>query len=393
VTGPHVVIWLQNLPLGRDARVKRECRALLGAGYEVTVICPRGEGRDPVPGVVLRAYPPPPEATSAAGFVVEYAWSLLATAVLTLRTAFSHRIEVVQACNPPDLFWPLALPLKARGSRFVFDHHDLSPELWSARSGRSSGLVSRALLLMERLTFATADHVVATNESVRRVALERGRCSDDSVTVVRNGPELRRLDALRPRRRSEVRRELLVVWLGVVGIDDGVEDALRAIRLLVHDHGRTDNRFVFIGDGERLEHCRRLCADLGIEPWVRFTGWLEQDEVFDLLATADCALAPDPPGERAHRATLMKVMEYMAAGLPVVAYDVHETRVSAGDAAVYADEGPDGFARTLASLLDDPERRASMGAIGRRRIRDGLSWDQQELAYLKVYGDLVQAAR
>ncbi len=387
----HVLIWLQNLPLGKDARVKRECRALLGAGYEVTVICPRGEHRNPVPGVTLRAYPPPPEATTAPGYVLEYAWSLLATAALTIRTALSGRIDVVQACNPPDIFWPLALLLKARGARFVFDHHDLSPELWGARAGSAGGLIRRALLLMERLTFATADHVVATNDSVRRVAIERGGHRADSVTVVRNGPELRRLDELQGRASTGGGRDLLVVWLGVVGVDDGVEDALRAVSVLVHGHGRSDCRFAFIGDGERLESCKRLADELHIASRVRFTGWLEQDEAFDLLASADCALAPDPPGERANRATMMKVMEYMAAGLPVVAFDVHETRVSAGDAGVYSEPGPESYARTLGALLDDPERRAAMGEVGRRRIREGLSWDQQQLAYLEVYDALVGA--
>ena len=388
-----VLILLQNLPLAKDARVKRECRALLGAGFDVTVICPRGGRVDPVPGVRLRAYPAPPEAHTAAGFVLEYAWSLSWTALLALRTVLTRRVDIVQACNPPDIFWLVALPLKALGVRFVFDHHDLSPELWAARSGRTGGVIAWALRRMESVTLRVADHVVATNDSVRQVAFERGGRHADAVTVVRNGPEL---DRLRPTsdgpRRPEDGERFLAVWLGVIGVDDGVEDALSTVAVLVHELGRTDCGFVFIGDGERLDHCRRLVAELEISAFVRFTGWMEQDDAYALLRAADIALAPDPPHVRAQHATMMKVLEYMAVGLPIVAFDVHETRVSAAESAVYADEGPESYARAISMLLDDPERRARMAVVGRERIRQGLSWDHQQEKYVRLFEALAPGA-
>lgn len=381
---PHVLVLLENLPLDRDNRVKRECRALLEHGCSVSVICPRGTDPDPVPGVRLLTYPPPPEGGSAAAFVLEYAWSLVAAVLLTARLALRHRIDVIQACNPPDVYWLVAAPYRWSGTRFVFDHHDLSPEVYAARRGSTGGIVGRALLLMEHITLRLADHVIATNDSVRQVALERGGRDPGSVTVVRNGPELRWLEERPPVPALRRGHRHLVVWLGVVGVDDGVEDALAAVRVLVHDRGREDCLFVFLGDGERLAACRALAAELGVAEHVDFPGWTEQDQARDFLATADLALAPDPPGLRSDRSTMMKVMEYMATGLPVVAHDVHETRVSAGEAGVYADHDPGAYADAVVSLLDDPARRERMGQLGRQRVRDGLSWDHQKRSYLEV---------
>ena len=389
----RVLVLLENLPLERDARVKRECRALLAQGYDVDVVCPRGRDTEPVPGVRLHGYPPTPEWSSPLGFLVEYGWALAASAVLTARAVRRDGVDAIQACNPPDLFWLVAAPYRRRGVRFVFDHHDLSPELFEARYGRSTGLLAGLLRLMERATLRTADHVIATNDSVRAVSLRRGGRRPESVTVVRNGPELHRLHRRPACPELRAGRPHLAVWVGVVGVDDGVADALYAVRELVQTRGRTDCSFVFIGDGEQLGACRALAEDLGISAHVTFPGWLEQDEVFVHLATADLALAPDPKSRRSDSATMMKVLEYMAAGLPVVAHDVAETRVSAGEAAVYVEPGPAAYAAAIDELLADPGRRAAMGEEGRRRIADGLSWDHQVQGYLAVYDRLLRGAR
>jgi glycosyltransferase involved in cell wall biosynthesis len=387
---PRILIVIENLPLERDARVKRECRALLEAGYSVDVICPRGRSSDPVAGVRLHTYPAAPERESPVGFVIEYAWAFLASALLTARVAIRGGVDAIQVCNPPDIFWLLAAPYRLLGVRYVFDHHDLSPELFHARYGKSSGFLARMLRGMERATLRTADHVVATNESVRRVSLTRGGRAPESVTVVRNGPELHRLNQRTPQPQLRSGRPHLAVWLGIIGPDDGVEDALHAIREFVHVRGRDDCSFAFIGDGERLAACKELAKTLGVQEYVTFTGWLEQDRAYDYLATADVALAADAKSPRSDTATMMKVLEYLSAGLPVVAYDVNETRVSAGEAAVYADAGPRPYAAAIAALLDDPDRRAAMGEAGRRRIAEGLSWDHQKVAYIKVYDNLLR---
>ncbi len=391
---PRVLILLENLPLEKDARVKRECRALVEAGYAVVVICPRGTRRDVIDGVTVWDYPAPPEGGSATAFVVEYLWSLLAAGALTAKLLRWGRIDVVQACNPPDIYWSIAGPLRLTGTRFVFDHHDLSPEVYAARRGASGGPIDLALRAMERITFATATHVVSTNDSIRQVAIERGRVDPDAVTVVRNGPELSWLDRFPPP-CPELKRghRYLVAWVGVIGPDDGVEELLAAASCFVHELGRTDTLFVLIGEGELSQKCRALTERLGIADHVVFAGWLEQPEMYAHLATADLALAPDPPGERAQNSTMMKVLDYLVAGLPVIAHDVRETKVSAGDAGMYVDATPQALAEGIAALLDDPQRRAEMGEIGRARIRDGLSWNAQRERYIAVYDALTGGAR
>lgn len=390
---PRVLILLENLPLDRDARVRKEAIALRDAGFDVTVIAQRGRRRQPIDGVRVADYPPPPEGTTTAGFLLEYAWSLAAAAVLTAREVARGRLRVVQACNPPDLYWAIALPLKALRIRFVFDHHDLSPEVYQARGGRPGGLVHRGLLAMERATFAVADRVISTNDSVRQVALDRGRKQPGHVVVVRNGPELHRLDT--PAADPALRRghRHLAVWVGVIGIDDGVDEAIRAWQYVT---GRApdapgpglDAQLVLIGEGERKAACEDLARELGIEDLVHFTGWQEADDVYRWLATADLALALDPPGPRAERSTMMKIMEYMASGLPVVAHRIHETRISAGDAGRYVPHDPRATAEAVVDLLQNEAERQRMGHVGRQRIRDGLSWDAQSQTYVALFREL-----
>jgi glycosyltransferase involved in cell wall biosynthesis len=392
--GEHrVVILLENLPLSRDARVRRQCRALLDAGYQVSVICPRGDDdrmARTLPGVRLHTFGPPPEGDGALGYLREYTVASVSMAALLAKVAVTEGVDAIQACNPPDLFFVHAAPFRLVGRPFVFDHHDLSPELYTARTGRR-GLLRWILEKLEWLTFRTADSVIATNESVREIALRRGGKQPADVTVVRNGPELSRdLPPAReaPTPGSGVPHQL--VWLGVMGPDDGVDLALRAMSHLVHDLGRRDVHAEFLGDGEWAQRLRGLAADLDIEPFVSFPGWVDPNAIPDHLSRASLGLAPDPAGPRADTATMMKVMDYLAAGLPVVAFDVHETRVSAGDAGVYvAENDPAAYARAVATLLDDPDRRGAMAEIGRRRIDDELAWEHQVPAYIDVYDRLL----
>lgn len=386
----RVLIILENLPLERDARVRRECRALLDAGIAVSVICPKGSGaglQGSLEQVRRYEYRGTSSPSTRLGFAHEFLHAWLATARLALRALNDDGFDVIQACNPPDTYFALALPFKLLGKPFIFDHHDLAPELYAIRFGHDGGITMAVLRTLERATFWSADHVIATNESIRQVAMRRGRKRPSDVTVARNGPELDQLRARAPRPELKRGRPFLCCWVGVLGaVDDGVDLALRAIHAVVIGWGRQDCHFAIIGDGEALTQMQALAAELGIGDFVTFTGWLGQDEVFDHLATADLALQPDPKNRRTDAATAIKTMEYMAFGLPIVAFDVHETRVSAADAAAYARPNDVlSYAEHISVLLDNPQSRIAMGRVGRQRVQQELAWDHQKEAYLEVF--------
>jgi glycosyltransferase involved in cell wall biosynthesis len=376
-----------------DRRVWREALALTAAGYQVSVICPRGPGQasaETLDGVRIHRYAPPPTGEGPLAYAVEFLWGWVLTGLLMLKVLLRGGVDVVQACNPPDTLFALALPLKLFGKRFVFDHHDLCPELYVSRFG-NQGVALRIIRLLERATFRAADQVISTNESYRRVAIERGGVAPDRVTVVRNGPELAWAQPRPARPELKNGRRYLACYLGVMGPQDGLDWLVRAIDRIVHDFGRTDCQFVLMGFGDCLEDLRALTTELGLDEWVTFTGRITGDLLFDYLATADLGLSPDPMSPFNTASTMNKTLEYMASGLPSVAFDLHETRVSAGDAAAYALPGDvEDFAKSIDQLLIDPERRARMGAAGRRRILDGLAWEHQVPAYVAVYDRLLQ---
>jgi glycosyltransferase involved in cell wall biosynthesis len=390
----RILIIVQNLPVPFDRRVWLECQALTSAGQHVTVVCPKGSG-DPdyevVQGVEVYKYRPYAPGGSKAGFIAEYAYSFAATAWLTLKARRSGRFAVVQACNPPDIFWPIALVLRALdGSKFVFDHHDLCPELYESRFPTGPKLPYRALRALERRTHRTADHVIATNDSYRRIAMERsGRAAAD-VTVVRTGPDPDRLrrgaedPALRRGRR------FLAAYLGVMGPQDGVDIVVRAADVVVRELHRDDIAFTLIGSGDSFDELVALRDELNLGGHVEFTGRAPDELVGRILSTADVGLSPDPKNPLNDVSTMNKTMEYMAFELPVVAFDLRETRVSAGDAAVYAEPNDvRDYARALVDLIDDEQRRRLLGKRGRDRVEQDLAWQHQEGAYLGVYQQLL----
>jgi glycosyltransferase involved in cell wall biosynthesis len=395
---PRVLIIVQNLAVPFDRRVWLECGSLVAAGYDVTVVCPRDADTTAyqvIDGVQIYTYPPYAPGGSAAGFVAEYAYSFLATARLALKARRRGGFDVVQACNPPDIFWPLARLLRwTDGTRFVFDHHDLCPELYESRFVGGSRLAYQGLLALERRTFREADHVVSTNESYREVALRRGGKSPDEVTVVRTGPDADRLRA-GPQDPSLRRgRRHLVAYLGVMGPQDGVDLALRAAHSIVHEQGRTDVSFLLMGTGDCHHDLVALRGELGLDEYVEMPGRVPDDFVATALSTADLGLCPDPKNPLNDLSTMNKTMEYMSFGIPVVAFDLRETRVSAGAAAAYASPNDvSDLACTIVRLLDDPERRARMARLGRERVVRELEWEHQRGAYLRVYADLVAAGR
>ena len=389
----RVLILVQNLSVPFDRRVWLECQSLIAAGFQVAVVCPKAPG-DPtyyrLRGVDLFKYRPYAPGTSSLSFVLEYVYSFVMTLGLSLRASLGGRFDVVQSCNPPDLFWPIGVLFRVlHRSSFVFDHHDLCPELFLSRFPDGNRLVYRGLRLMERCTARTADHVIATNDSYRRIVLERDGVSPTSVTVVRTGPDLaslRRSSALPSVRRTKPH---LAAYLGVMGPQDGVDLVLKVADQVVHRLGRRDIGFTLIGSGDCYDELVTLSHDLGLTDYVTFTGRIPDADVAAILSTADVGISPDPKNPLNDVSTMNKTMEYMAFELPVVAFDLQETRVSASDAAVYATPNDtEELARLLVDLVDDEPRRRSMGRAGRARIEQELAWEHQAPRYVGVYEKL-----
>ena len=390
----RVLIIVQNLPVPFDRRVWLECQALTGAGYEVSVVCPKGRG-DPgyqvIDAVRLYKYRPYAPGGSKASFVTEYAYSFLATLWLTLKARRSGRFDVVQACNPPDIFWPIALLLRGIDrTRFVFDHHDLCPELYQSRFPEGPGLPYRLLRALERRTHRSADHVIATNDSYRGIAIERSGKAAADVTVVRTGPDpdrLRRGPSSPELRRG---RTFLAAYIGVMGPQDGVDIVVRAAEIVVRELGRTDIAFTLIGSGDCFGDLVALRDTLGLAGHVEFTGRAPDDLVAQILSTADVGLSPDPKNPLNDVSTMNKTMEYMAFELPVIAFDLRETRVSAGDAAVYVRPNDvREYAEAIVALVDDQSKRDLAGKVGRARVEQELAWSHQLAAYLEVYRNVL----
>jgi glycosyltransferase involved in cell wall biosynthesis len=390
----RILIIVQNLPVPFDRRVWLECKALVGAGHQVSVVCPKGDG-DPgyqvIGSVRLYKYRPYAPGGSKIGFVAEYAYSFLATAWMTARARLSGRFAVLQACNPPDIFWPIALVLRAiDGTRFVFDHHDLCPELYESRFPGGPRLPYRMLRGLERRTHLTAHHVIATNQSYRDIAVTRSGKAAADVSVVRSGPDPQRLT--RGEAEPELRRgrRFLAAYIGVMGPQDGVDIVVRAADIVVHELGRTDIAFTLIGSGDCFDDLLALRDELDLTGHVEFTGRAPDDLVARILSTADLGLSPDPKNPLNDVSTMNKTMEYMAYELPVVAFDLRETRVSAGDAAVYVSpNNTRAYARAIVDLMDDAPKRHQLGKLGRIRVEQELAWSNQERAYLGVYRALL----
>ena len=386
----RVLIIVQNLPVPFDRRVWLECQALVANGYQVAVVCPKGTA-DPAYQVVdtveLYKYRPYAPGGSKLGFVGEYAYSFLGTAWLTLKARRSGRFAVMQACNPPDIFWPIALALRLFDrTLFVFDHHDLCPELYESRFPDGPKLPYKVLRALERRTHRTANHVISTNDSYKNIAITRSGKPASDVTVVRTGPDPQRLRRGQARPEWRRGRTYLAAYVGVMGPQDGVDIVLRAAAVVVNDLCRDDIAFTLIGSGDCFDDLVALRDQLGLAGHVEFTGRAPDELVADILSTADVGLSPDPKNPLNDVSTMNKTMEYMAFELPVVAFDLRETRVSAGDAAVYVTPNDvHQYAAAIIGLMDDEPRRSLLGKLGRARVEQELAWSHQERAYVGVY--------
>jgi glycosyltransferase involved in cell wall biosynthesis len=383
----------ENLPLPFDRRVWMELSALRDGGHQVSAICPMGDPwnrpYEVIDGIAIWRYPPPPPTRGALSYVWEFLYCWLQTARLALVAFFTRGFDVVHAANPPDTFWAIGLFYKLFGKRFVFDHHDLCPELYVARFGSKveGNLLHRMLGALEWAQFRTADLVISTNESYRRVATGRGRVRPERVVVVRSGPSRERFATVRPVDPGLKRnRPLLVAYLGVMAPQDGVDHLLRAAAHLVHVRGRRDVAFTLVGAGDSFEDLRALARELKLEEFVCFTGRIPDADVERVLATADVCVSPDPKNPLNDVSTMNKVLEYMACGRAIVAYDLREHRFSAGEGALYAEPNRvEDLADKIAVLLDDPARRERMGEYNRRRFLDQMAWEYSAGELLRAY--------
>ena len=388
----RILILVENLPSPFDRRVWQEAAALRDAGYAVSIICPTGKGYDAryeeIDGIAIHRYALPVEASGAKGYALEYSAALAKTFALCWKVLFTRGFDAIHACNPPDLFFLIGAFFKLFGKRFVFDHHDINPELYEAKFGRRD-FFYRLLLKLERWTFRCADVSIATNESYRRIAIERGGMDPDRVYVVRSGPSLERLKVLPPDERLRKGRKYLVGYVGVMGAQEGIDLLLRAVHSIVHWHRRTDIHFGLVGGGTSLDEMKRLAAELGVADYVTFTGRVPDAELLAVLNTADVCVNPDVANDMNDKSTMNKIMEYMALGKPIVQFDLTEGRFSAQQASLYARRNdPDDLATKIVQLIDDPERRAAMGAYGRRRVENELEWRYEVPKLLAAYGSL-----
>jgi glycosyltransferase involved in cell wall biosynthesis len=387
---PRVLIIVQNLPVPFDRRVWLECGTLIRAGYQVAVVCPKGKGDlsfQVIDGVEIYKYRPYSPGGGAASFFAEYAYSFTATLLLALKAARRGRFSAVQSCNPPDIFWPIGLLFKlSHGSRFVFDHHDLCPETFESRFPGGSQFLYRGLRFLERCTMRSANHVISTNESYRKLVIDRDGVEADRVTVVRTGPDpdkLKAAEAVPSLRRG---RPHLAAYIGVMGPQDGVDIVLKMADIVVKRLKRTDISFTLIGSGDCFGELVALRDQLKLGDFVEFTGRAPDEAVREILSTADIGLSPDPKNPLNDVSTMNKTMEYMSFGLPVLAFDLQETRASAAEAGCYATPNDvEEMARMFLELIDDEPRRRDMGSAGRRRIEEKLAWNHQAPHYLSVF--------
>jgi glycosyltransferase involved in cell wall biosynthesis len=393
-----------------DPRVRNEATALAAAGYRVTVISLRA--RDEVSHTFIdgvEAYRIPritlfnktnrkdPSLLgrigtlirSVIGYVAEYSYFTLGSLAISLYVCAKQRVDIIHLNNPPDTLCVIAALYKLLGKKVVFDHHDLSPELYLSRYGMGAerkGLIYRTLLLLEKINLKLADVVIATNESYRDNDITRGGIDGRKVFIVRNGPDLGRIKAVAPDARLKAMNKKILVYIGIMGPQDGVDYLLRALHHLVNTLGRTDFYCVLIGKGDSLESLRALARDLNLDDHVWFTGFIPEADLVRYLSTADICVDPDPSSPLNDVSTWIKIMEYMAVEKPIVTFDLKETRYSARDAALYVRPNDEAaFARALETLMDDEGLRREMGARGRARIENELDWDIVKQNLLDAY--------
>ena len=386
----RALIIVENLPVPFDRRVWQEATTLREAGCKVSVICPTGKGceerYEEIDGIAIYRHPLPVEGIGPKGYLLEYGGALWWEFRLSLKVFRERGFDVIHACNPPDDIFLIGLFFKIFfGKKFVFDHHDINPELYIAKFGRKD-IFYRIMLLWERFTFLTADFSIATNESYKKIAIERGGMPPDKVHVVRSGPDLNRVKPMPPNTKLKNGRTYLVGYVGVMGKQEGLDLLLQGISYMVHDYKRKDVQFVLVGDGTELEALKRLSVKLEIADYVTFTGRAPDETLMEVLSTSDICVNPDAVNEMNDKSTMNKIMEYMALGKPIVQFEMTEGRYSAQGASLYAEpNNPESLAKNILMLLDDPDARERMGKLGRKRVVNELQWKYEVPKLLAAY--------
>jgi Glycosyltransferase len=392
---PHrTLIIVENLPAPFDRRVWQEATTLHAAGYKVSIICPTGNGyhkkHEVIDGIHIYRHNLPVEANRVIGYLFEYTAALFWELVLAWKVFLARGFDVIHACNPPDTIFIIGRIFKLLGKKFLFDHHDINPELYEAKFGRRN-IFYKLILTLERWTFKTADVTIATNESYRRIAIERGGMKPDKVFVVRSGPDLVRLRMLPPVESLKKGRRYLVGYVGVMGKQEGIDYLLRAAHHIISDMGRKDIHFGLIGGGTALEEMKYYARALGLQDYVTFTGRVPDHEMLEMLNTADVCVNPDVANEMNDKSTMNKIMEYMALAKPIVQFDLKEGRFSAQSAALYARRNDEiDLAKQIVRLLDDPELRKQMGQFARNRVEKELAWEYEAPKLLEAYASIFE---
>jgi glycosyltransferase involved in cell wall biosynthesis len=387
--GKKVLIIVENAPVPFDPRVWKEALSLSRNGYAVTVLCPRGKGyerrHELIDEIHIYRHAMPREGNNALGYLSEYACALFWQFLYSWWIYFRHGFDIIQGCNPPDDIFLVALPFKLLGVRYIFDHHDANPELYIAKFDRKDALYN-CLVLLEKLTYRFSDVVICTNGSYKDLAVNRGGVDPENAFIVRNGPDLESFKAVPENRALKYGKSYLVGYVGNMSSQDGL-DILVDVAVQVKSLGRRDVHFTCVGGGSELATLRKMIVDKGVDDICNFTGRIPDDQLLEILSTADVCVNPDRPCEMNEVSTMIKIMEYMALGKPIVQFDLREGRFSAQEASLYAEKrsGAIDFAEKILWLLDNPDERKRRGDFGRARVDRELAWKYSVENLLAAY--------